>query len=84
MSQADNEFLLELQQILKSPDLPIPDGVVNRMILSVLLNLDRRMRAVEQITPAVRAMLMVGALIGTSIVALIWSVIVGQASIIFN
>ena len=84
MPQNDNELLAELQKMLQSPDVPISPDVVNRFILSVLLNLDRRLRSVEQITPVVRVMLWVGAAIGASIIGLIWSVIVGQASIVFS
>lgn len=84
MADSDNEFLAELQRLLQAPDLALPEPVVNRMILSVLLNLDRRLRGVEKIAPVVQVMLWVGAVIGTSIIALIWSVIVGQASIVFN
>lgn len=84
VAESDNEFLAELQRILQAPDLSIPEPVVNRMILSVLLNLDRRLRGVEAIAPVVRVMLWVGAAIGASIVGLIWSLITGQASIMFN
>ena len=84
MSQNDNELLSELQTLLQSKDIPIQPEVVNRLILAVLLNLDRRMRGVEQVAPIVRVMLWVGAAIGASIIGLIWSLIIGQASIVFS
>lgn len=84
MGENENELLTELQKLLQSSDIPIQPEIVNRLILAVLLNLDRRLRGVEQIAPIVRVMLWVGAAIGASIIGLIWSLIVGQASIVFS
>jgi len=87
---SDNEILMELRNMLHS-DIPLPADAVNRMVLSALLNIDRRMsdldhrvEGVEKLTPVVRVMLWVGAAIGASIVGLIWSLITGQAAIVFG
>ena len=85
MTSSDNEFLSELQNLLRSPDANmINPEAVSRLTLATLINMERRLREVEKMTPVVRVMLWVGAAIGASVVGLIWSVIVGSASIIFN
>ena len=85
MTTVDNEFLSELQNLLRSPENnAINPEVVSRLTLATLINLDRRIREVERMAPVVRVMLWVGTGIGVSIVGLIWSLIVGSASIIFN
>lgn len=46
--------------------------------------LDLRVKEIEKLAPAVRVMMWVGALLGASIVALIWALITGQAQVMFK
>ena len=80
----ENELLAEIQRLLQAPGEALPTEVVNRLTLSVMINLDRRMREVERIAPVVKVIMWVGSLIGASIIGLIWSLIAGQASIVFS
>lgn len=82
-SSGENELLATLQKLLDEPG-KLTDEAVNRMILSVLMNLDRRVLRIEKLIPAVNVILWVGSAIGVSFIGLIWSIITGQASIIFN
>jgi hypothetical protein len=79
----DNGMLTELRNLLHS-EVEIPPEVINRLVLATLLNIDARVRDIEKIAPVVRVMLWVGAAIGASIVGLIWSLITGQAAIVFG
>jgi hypothetical protein len=45
--------------------------------------LEKRIQAIEKLMPAVRIVMWVGALLGASIVALIWALITGRAQIVF-
>lgn len=85
MTGADNELLEELKRIIQTPSGDaMSDATVQRLTLATLINLDRRIREIEKMAPVVRIMLWVGTAIGASIVGLIWSVITGQASIVFG
>lgn len=44
---------------------------------------EHRLRSVEQLMPALRAVLWVGTMLGISIVGLVWAMIVGQVQITF-
>jgi len=46
-----------------------------------LAKLEKRVVAVETIVPAVKIMIWVGSILGASVVALIWALIIGRASI---
>lgn len=79
----DNDLLSELNRLLSTPDHGIGAETINRLILASLLSLDKRVRTIEQIAPAVKLIMWVGAAIGVSFIGLIWAVITGQAQIIF-
>jgi hypothetical protein len=76
--------LEEIAAILehKGQDAISPE-VVNRLLLSSMLDLTRRMKEVEKVMPALRLIMWVGAAIGASVIAFIWSLITGQASVTF-
>lgn len=81
----DNEILAELQRIIQAPNVEgLSDMTIQRLTLASLINLDRRIRELEKITPVVKAILWVFGAIGVSIVGLIWSLITDQASVIFG
>lgn len=85
MGTGDNELLAELQKIIQGPPSgDISDATINRLTLAALINLDRRIRELEKITPVVKIIMYVFTAIGASVVALIWSLITGQASITFS
>ena len=46
-------------------------------------DLDNRVDEIEKLMPTVRIVMWVGALLGASVVAFIWSMITGQAQIVF-
>lgn len=46
--------------------------------------LEKRIEAIEKLMPAVKVVMWVGALLGASIIALIWSLITGRAQIVFR
>ena len=50
---------------------------------TVIDDLDSRVDEIEKLMPTVRIVMWVGAILGASVVALIWSVITGQAQIVF-
>jgi len=43
-----------------------------------------RVKEIEKLAPAVRVMMWVGALLGASIIALIWALITGRAQVVFQ
>ena len=45
---------------------------------------ENRLREIEKLAPALRAVMWVGAVLGVSVVGLIWAMITGQVSIHFN
>lgn len=83
-----NRILREIKDLLASDGNDLSARVLNRMVLAMLVELDERISGVEDaldsITPAVKATMWVGAALGLSLIGLLWSVIVGQASIVFN
>ena len=42
-----------------------------------------RMRDIEKLVPALRAVMWVGAALGVSVIGLIWAMITGQVSVVF-
>lgn len=50
---------------------------------TVIDDLDNRVDEVEKLMPAVRVVMWVGALLGASVVVLIWSMITGAAHVVF-
>lgn len=88
MTDSENELLTKFQDILSETSHEIAPALVNQMTAAMLINLDRRLRKVEQvlgtITPVIKVVLWMGVLIGASFIGLIWSIITGQASIIFT
>ena len=42
-----------------------------------------RMREIEKLVPALRAVMWVGAALGLSVIGLIWAMITGQVSVVF-
>lgn len=49
-----------------------------------VVDLQKRMRVVEALAPAIRLVMWVGAALGVSVVALIWALITGQAQVMFR
>jgi len=58
-------------------------GLLDRTVEDVD-RLYKRMAAVERLLPALRAVMWIGAALGVSVMALIWSLITGQAQVIFR
>jgi len=54
------------------------------VVIKDVVAFDERLKAVEKLAPAIRAMIWVGAALGASVIALIWSLITGQAQLIFR
>lgn len=46
-------------------------------------DLDERVGEIEKLVPALRVMTWIGALLGASIIALVWALITGQAQVVF-
>ena len=59
-------------------------GVQLTQTAKTVEELEKRMKRLEELYPAIRIIMWVGAIIGTSIIVLIWSLITGQASIVFK
>ena len=58
-------------------------GDVDRLAEDVR-DLDQRVKVLEGLTPALRAVMWIGAALGVSVMALIWALITGQAQVIFR
>lgn len=58
-------------------------GLLDRTVQDVN-RLYKRLAAVERLIPALRAVMWIGAALGVSVMALIWSLITGQATVMFK
>ncbi len=58
-------------------------GLLDRTVQDVN-RLYKRLAAVERLIPALRAVMWIGAALGVSVMALIWAMITGQATVMFK
>jgi hypothetical protein len=59
-------------------------GIITTQLENKEKDLEVRMKRLEELYPAIKAIIWIGAGIGGSIIVLIWSLITGQAQIIFK
>jgi hypothetical protein len=73
------EGMIRSRELYCAASMPRVDQVIKEVG-----GMDLRLAAVEKLAPAMRAMLWVGVALGGSVIALIWSLITGQATLIFR
>jgi hypothetical protein len=60
------------------------EDVKNDSVAKSVNDHEVRIRELEKLAPAMRAVIWIAGILGTSIVVLIWSLITGQASLLFK
>jgi chromosome segregation ATPase len=59
-------------------------GIITTQLTDQAKDLETRMKRLEELYPAIKTIIWIGAVIGVSIIALIWALITGQAQLIIK
>lgn len=60
------------------------DEVKTKAVIDIVDDHEDRIRLLEKLAPAMKAVIWVATVLGVSVIALVWAMITGQASILFK
>jgi seryl-tRNA synthetase len=88
MEKLSEELRADMKEYIRlfSNQMPLcaARGVITEQLQNQAKDLETRMKRLEELYPAIKTIIWIGAVIGVSIIALIWSLITGQAQLILK